>query len=91
MPRYYVDITGISQDFLDFLGYVVVYEEEEFKVLSHKGEIHAIDKAKPRLYVDDVNDAALLKGPLAFREKMPFPPSNNIQDKSDKKKGGKKP
>lgn len=74
MRRYYVDITGISQEFLDFLGYVVVYEEEEFKVLSNKGTIHVVDKARPRLYVDDENDAGLLAGPFAYRAKMPFPP-----------------
>ncbi len=74
MRRFYVNIAGISQEFLDFLGYVVVYEDGEFKVLSHKGDIHVIDKSRPRLYVDDQNDAGLLGGPFAYREKMPFPP-----------------
>jgi hypothetical protein len=73
MRRYYVDISGVSQEFLDFLGYVVVYEEEEFKMISHKGATHIVDKQRPRLYVDDANDASLLSGAFANRDKMPLP------------------
>jgi hypothetical protein len=76
MRRFYVDIAGVSQEFLDFLGYVLVYEEDEFKMLSHKGALHLIDKATPRLYVDDKNDADLLGGSFANRKKMPFPPKD---------------
>jgi len=75
MERFYVDITGVSQDRLDFLGYFVIYEDDEFKILSNKGDLYIIDKARPRLFVDDVNDANLLGGPLSYR--MPFPPEGS--------------
>jgi len=74
MARFYVNITGVSQDYLSFLGYFVVAENEEFKILDHKGDIHLIDKNNSYLYVDDMNDAALLKGPFIAREKIPLPP-----------------
>jgi hypothetical protein len=83
MAKFYVDITGVSQDYLDFLGYFVVYEDEEFKWLDHKGDVQIIDKARPRLFVDDMNDAMLLSGPFASRDRIPFPPE------ADDKKGGK--
>jgi hypothetical protein len=71
MGRFYVNITGVSQSFLDFLGYFVIVEDEKFKVLSHKNDIHFIDKHMP---LDDQNDAELLKGAFRGREKIPLPP-----------------
>jgi hypothetical protein len=97
MQRYYVNISGITQEFLDFLGYIVICENEEFKILSNKGTLHIVDKSRPRLYVDDKNDAGLLGGPFAHREKMPFPPQEIEKTdraeiakkvKKDKKKDG---
>jgi len=35
MARFYIDITGVSQDHLDFLGYFVVAEDDEFKIIDH--------------------------------------------------------
>jgi hypothetical protein len=72
--RYYVNIAGVPQGFLDFLGYFVLAEDEEFKILVHKGDLHLVDKNKPYLYVDDQNDAGLLKGPFMEREKITLPP-----------------
>jgi hypothetical protein len=74
MGRFYVNITGISQDTLDFLGYPCFAEDEEFKILYHKGELFLVDKkGTSYLYVDDKNDADLLKGAFAIRKKIPFP------------------
>ena len=44
MARYYVNISGVPQALLDFLGYFVLAEDEDFKVLEHKGDSHLIDK-----------------------------------------------
>lgn len=74
MNRFYVNIAGVSQAFLDFLGYFVLFEDEDFKLLLHKGDLHLIDKYNPHLYVDDKNDADLLNGPFLPREKIPLPP-----------------
>jgi hypothetical protein len=74
MGRYYVNIAGVPQGVLDFLGYFVIYEDEYFKILLHKSDVYLVDKNKPYLYVDDQNDAGLLKGPFMEREKIPLPP-----------------
>jgi hypothetical protein len=74
MKRFYVSIAGVSQSFLDFLGYFSLFEDEEFRILMHKDDLHFVDKNKPYLYVDDVNDAALLNGPFMAREKIRLPP-----------------
>jgi hypothetical protein len=46
----------------------------------HKDDLHFVDKNKPYLYVDDVNDAALLNGPFMAREKIPLPPKGSPQN-----------
>jgi hypothetical protein len=73
MKRFYVNIVGVPQSFLDFLGYLVLFEDDDFKLLFHKDDLHFIDKNTPYLYVDDKNDADLLKGPLLPREKITLP------------------
>jgi hypothetical protein len=74
MGRFYVNIEGVSQAALDFLGYIVIFENNEFKILSHKGDVHVVDKSKPYLYVDDKNDQELLSGPFKARERITLPP-----------------
>lgn len=60
--RYYVSIAGVADEFLEFLGYMLVEENEEFKVYLRHGELMPVKKANPFLYVDDLNDARILKG-----------------------------
>jgi len=60
--RYYVSIAGVPDQFLEFLGYILIEETDEFKVYLHKGEPVVVEKASPNLYVDDLNDARILKG-----------------------------
>ncbi len=60
--RYYVSIAGVPDEFLEFLGYVLVSEDDEFKAYLHKGETCIVKKSAPNLYVDDLNDARILKG-----------------------------
>jgi hypothetical protein len=74
MSRFYVNITGISQEFLDFVGYPVIHEDKDFKYLMNKGQLHVIDKKGTQyLFVDDKNDADLLRGPFLARKKIDAP------------------
>lgn len=58
----YVDIDAIPLTFLEFLGYYLVSEDEEFQVFVNKGEVFAVSKSPPKLlYVDDRNDAQTLR------------------------------
>jgi hypothetical protein len=47
MKRFYVNIAGVSQAFLDFLGYFILFEDDEFKMLIHKDDLYFVDKNKP--------------------------------------------
>jgi hypothetical protein len=74
MRRYYVDITGISRNFLEFAGYVVIAEDQELMFLAHKNDLHLVDKkGRQYLYVDDQNDADLLNGAFRTRDKVAVP------------------
>jgi hypothetical protein len=64
MARHYVDITDISKENLEFLGYYLVEEDEEFALYDNKGEHFIVHRRADRkfIYVDDVNDATILRG-----------------------------
>lgn len=70
--RYYVSIAGVPDEFLEFLGYVKVEETDEFKVYWRHGDLMPVKKANPYLYVDDLNDARILKD----RNMMAIPPED---------------
>lgn len=60
---WYVNIEGIGDSYLGFLGFTLVSEDDEFKFYrGYNGSEHVVRKAQPRLYVDDVNDVAILNG-----------------------------
>lgn len=59
MKRVYVSLDGVSEETLNFLGYYCIGENEEFKIYYHKGEEIIVDKSKPYILVDDLNDAKL--------------------------------
>jgi hypothetical protein len=61
MRRVYVQIPNVSDEFLEFLGYVKVEENDEFKGYVRHGEPIIVKKTNPYLYVDDLNDARILK------------------------------
>ena len=74
MATYYVEITGISQNFLDFLGYYSVYEDRNLKLLRNKDAYFLLEKkGRQYLYVDDKNDADLLTGAFLARSRIPAP------------------
>ena len=67
----YVDITGLPTAFLEFMGYIVVAENDEFLLLNHKGDPHIIYKPGPQmLYVEDDNDVPIFKN----RPRIDAPP-----------------
>jgi len=69
----YVDITNVPDSFLSFMGYILIAEDDQFKVYTCKGEEIIIRKSPPVfLYVDDENDVQILKG---YRS-LPSPPWN---------------
>ena len=62
MSAYYVDIQGVYEEVLEFLGYILVDEDEEFQLFVHKGREFLLPKKGARfLYVDDLNDADVLR------------------------------
>jgi hypothetical protein len=73
----YVDVTGLAIEFLEFMGYVLVDEDDEFLLLNHKGDEHIIYKPGPRLlYVEDDNDVAIFKN----RPRFDAPPADDPQE-----------
>lgn len=61
MATFCVDISQLDDRTLAFFGYRFVEENQEFKVYVDKfGEDHIVSKTRPRLYVEDVNDAAYM-------------------------------
>jgi hypothetical protein len=63
MSRHYVDITGIDPKLLEFLGYYLIEECEEFAIYVCKGEPHMVQKKgkSKYIYVEDINDAHALR------------------------------
>ena len=60
---YYVDISDVPLDFLEFMGYRVEAESEQFLLLNNKGEQHIVLREGRRfLYVHDFNDAQIFEG-----------------------------
>lgn len=71
MTRHYVDITGISNDELEMLGYYLVYENGVWALYINKDDAFVVHLhgAKRFIYVNDMNDALILKG----RPTLPAP------------------
>jgi hypothetical protein len=60
--RHYVSVSGVSDETLEFVGYVLVSEDADTKIYSHFGEEVIVDKEDPFIYVDDINDLPFMKG-----------------------------
>lgn len=61
MAKFAVNISRISDETLSFFGYELQEDNAEFKVYTDKYlESHIVEKARPLLYVEDINDAAYL-------------------------------
>ncbi len=63
MPSFYVSIDGIEDSELEFLGYTLVTESEKLRLYRDiYGDEHTVQKERPRLHVEDLNDAQILAG-----------------------------
>lgn len=74
MRRHYVDISGVSDDQLEMLGYYLEYREDHFILYTKKGEDYIVHNTggKRCIFVEDVNDAIILQG----RNSLQAPPAN---------------
>lgn len=63
MERWYVSICHLTDAELEFLGYSVVRESDEFKIYrDYTGDEHIVQKnGKKFLYVEDLNDAVAMR------------------------------
>lgn len=60
---YYVDISDVPLDFIEFMGYRVERQDNQYILLNHKGEQHIVLKDGVRyLHVEDMNDALVFQG-----------------------------
>ena len=60
MSSCYVRLDNISEEKLEFLGYILMVEDQNSKLYYHLGDYIIIDKDDPFLFVHDHNDATLL-------------------------------
>ena len=87
MSRYYVDITGVPDDFLELMGYCKVLEDDQFELRIAKDKEYILPKKGRRhLYVDDPNDAAIFRA----RPKVAAPPAAKITKSVKPRKMAKK-
>jgi hypothetical protein len=72
MTRHYVDITEVSDQDLETLGYYLIETDGEFALYNNKGEYFVVHRKgdKRFIYVEDINDAMILRG----RATRPVPP-----------------
>jgi hypothetical protein len=69
----YVDVSGIPSEFLEFMGYIILDEDDEFRLINHKGDHHILWKRGSQLlFVDDDNDVSIFRG----RRRIPAPPKD---------------
>lgn len=72
--EWYVNIDGISREVLEGIGYYVVYEDEEFILINHKGDEQIIDKSGPKeLKVDDEEAGILEQYSSKTKRRIPLP------------------
>lgn len=74
---FYVRIDGISDEDLEFFGYVLVEENDNFKFYrDYRLEEYVVHKANPHLFVDDVNDAVALANRSGHPSVVTAPPNS---------------
>lgn len=69
---FYVSLDGVDEDTLSIVGFVLIDENEATKLYRYCGEDILVDKSDPFVYVDDLNDAAILGSEI-----IPMPPKNH--------------
>lgn len=66
---FYVNLENVNDLQLSLAGFVLVSENDDFRVFRHFGEDVIVDKSDPFVIVDDINDAAVLGSEI-----VPMPP-----------------
>ncbi len=63
MAGFYCRIDNVSKEVLDFLGYHLIRENDEFELWQDLyGDEHILNKLGPKyLFVEDMNDASTLR------------------------------
>ena len=57
----YIGIAGVDDDLLEVLGYYLLAEDDSFKLYRDiYGDDHIVDKADPRIFLHDINDAMII-------------------------------
>lgn len=69
---FYVSLDGVDDATLLLAGFVLVDEDEAFRVYRYYGEDVVVDKSDPFVIVEDINDAATLGSEI-----IPMPPENH--------------
>ena len=60
MSSCYVRLDNVTDEQLEFLGYILMDEDDDTKVYYHLGDYIIVEKADPFMFVHDRNDASLL-------------------------------
>lgn len=68
---FYVNLDGVQDGQLLLAGYVLIDENDQFRVYRHFGEDIIVDRSDPFIVVDDINDAAILGSDI-----IPMPPKD---------------
>ncbi|MEM7689678.1 MAG: hypothetical protein AAF291_11720 [Pseudomonadota bacterium] len=68
---FYVNLEDVNDLQLAIAGFVLVSDNEQFRVYRHLGEDVIVDKSDPFVVVDDINDAAVLGSEI-----VPMPPED---------------
>lgn len=60
----FVEITNVNFRDLEFLGYYLIKKDGQFALYTLKGDAYIvhINGVRRHIYVDDVNDAEILRG-----------------------------
>jgi hypothetical protein len=69
MAGFYCRVDNVPKEVLDFLGYYLVREDDEFELWQDLyGEEHIVRKSGPKyFFVEDMNDALVLRASKVHR------------------------
>jgi hypothetical protein len=72
---WYVNISDISDEYLEIIGYYVVWEDDEFKIYrDYYGCEQIVRKSKPLLAVHDANDRDAILRRSSVKDVISGPP-----------------
>ncbi len=69
---FYVNLQNVDDGQLLVAGFVLIGENDHFRIYRHYGEDVIVDKSDPFVIVEDINDAAVLGSDI-----VPMPPKGH--------------